>query len=240
MKDKYKEISKVYSQTTTKKILLIPAIRKAIPSKKRLTGKLLDIGCGTGYFCQISYNRGYKYYGLDISISMLEKAKTNSPKGKYHQLSAISFAHEYKDKFDVVLINLVLGLFEKKSDILKILKETRKVLKKKGLVILGLIHPNFDHYMRRGLLGKKNVKTKFEGYFRSGQRYSLIYKFDGDNVTFKSHHWTIQDYFNLIIKAGFTINAFNECPPSRMKNVSKSKLKEKNKYPTYLVISAQK
>ncbi|MFQ5849120.1 MAG: class I SAM-dependent methyltransferase [Candidatus Binatia bacterium] len=36
------------------------------------TGKILDIPCGTGRFTQFFYERGYLYFGADISMEMLD------------------------------------------------------------------------------------------------------------------------------------------------------------------------
>lgn len=41
--------------------------------------KVLDIGCGKGHHCHSLHNRGVETYGMDISPSMIEKAKKKYP-----------------------------------------------------------------------------------------------------------------------------------------------------------------
>ena len=241
MKDLYKDISKVYKQTETKKILLIPALKRALKTNSRKTKlELIDIGCGTGDFFKLARGLGYHYHGIDISRSMLAVAKTKHHLADFRELSGTNFKDEYKTRFDAVLINLVLQDLNLKV-IKDILMETKKCLNKNGRVVVGIHHPILDHYMRFGLFGKSNIKTKFKGYFSSGQKYIISYKYDNRKpVDFICYHRTLQDFLKIFIDVGFRITSIDECRPMKIsKNVSLRKILEKSNYPTYMVITLQ-
>lgn len=237
MKDLYKNISKLYRQTETKKMLLLPAIRRSL--KKCLTKqqlKLIDIGCGTGDFYKIAKKLGYKYLGIDSSLSMLTVAKSRNPNVDFKLLSAIEVSKHFKIKFDVALMNLIIQ-DNTMVVVKKIFLDAKKYLKLSGKIVVGIHHPNYDHYMRQGLFGKQNIITTFRGYFENEQRYCIDYKYNNKkSVRFIDYHWGLGDYFNLFIKLGYKIIYVDECKPAKLKGVNQKKINEKNKYPTYMVI----
>ena len=134
-----------------------------------------------------------------------------------------------------------MGTLKSENEIKKTIANAFVVLKKGGSLILGLHHPNFDHYMRAGLFQNRNVKTKFEGYFSEGNSFALTYQFGSKKVMFLNKHWTLKKYLEILLKARLILTAIDECPPNKkLSGFSKQKIKEKFKYPTYLVVTAQK
>lgn len=239
MKDSYKDIAKIYKQTSTKKMLLIPAIKKAIPKAKNR--RLIDIGCGTGDFYPLVILKGYEYDGIDISQSMISVAKSRYANGNFLISSSVSFSNKYQYKFDVALVNLLFESFNKRPSILKTLAEIKKVLVPNGKLVLGIQNPNYDQYMRHGILGKNNVKTKFTNYFDSPVKYNLSYKFENGTASFTAWHWTLSDFVSCLFKSGFKIINIDECKPFRyIKDISEQKYANKSLYPTYLVITSIK
>ncbi len=79
-------------------------IEKEIGYNKGL--KILDIGCGTGRHSIELAKRGYQVTGVDLSDSMLKKAKQNAKKYqvavKFEQHDARSLG--YKSEFDVAIM----------------------------------------------------------------------------------------------------------------------------------------
>ena len=45
--------------------------------------KILDVGCGTGHYVSSFGSKGFDVIGIDISPSMIEKAKENFPNYKF-------------------------------------------------------------------------------------------------------------------------------------------------------------
>ncbi len=62
------------------------------------SGKIVEIGCGTGIEAKKLVSAGYDYVGLDASLSMLKIAKNNLPEGQFlcEDLKDLSL----KEKFD--------------------------------------------------------------------------------------------------------------------------------------------
>lgn len=225
-----------YRQTPNKLVYLIPAVRRLLP-QARTGGRLLDVACGNGDFFVIAREKGYEYYGLDASAEILERAKKDYPGGNYLRASATDFASQYREKFDVVLISMLLPIFGTKEDIIKTLLESKSVLKENGTILIGIPHPAWDSYMRKGIFDNPDVETDFRGYFASGQRYLVRKRFDNpDNIVeFEDYHWPLSDYVECLTQAGLVITAVDECPPD-MSLPDASKIKDLLLYPRFMVI----
>lgn len=221
------------------KYILFPGILRAFPkTKKKL--KILDIGCGNGEFYEHIKNLRYEYCGLDSSKDMVKIATQRYPNIDLRVATAFSFSDTYKNKFDVVMSSMVFPCFSSKEKMVKCLKESAKVLKKSGKIIIGTSHPNFDAYMRNyfGWMADR-VETKFKGYFKSGQKFLTKHDFEGHTMIFEDYHWTFSDYLDVIIDAGLKLVKTDECPPEA--NPEKEDyVKEKSKFPTRLVLVATK
>jgi len=238
MKEYFGKSSKSYKQTKGKRFLLLPAFIKLIPKTRK--GKLLDLGCGNGDLYPMVSKKGYDYFGLDISKDMIARAKKDYPRGNYSIYSASNFSKEYSDKFDIVLISMLFPAIGNKKELEKILKESVKVLKKSGRIIIGVTYPLFDYYMQFGLFRRKGIKTKFWGYFRSGSPFSIYKKIDGKDIIFRDYHWTLTDYVELINKTGLVISGINECKPiDIVKTQDKPFYEKRILFPTYLAIDCR-
>jgi len=104
----------------------LASIEALIPGK----GRLLDIGCGQGYFLKEAKDKGWDAYGLDISDYAARHSKKVA--GVDIFLGHIHDARYEDSFFDVVTLWDVL---EHTKDHIKILNEVRRVLKKGGIVV---------------------------------------------------------------------------------------------------------
>lgn len=234
MKEYYGESAKIYHQTKGKKYLLIPSILKYI--KRTSNGKLLDVGCGNGDFFILVSKRGYQYYGFDVSKDMINRAKIDFPQSKFLVASATNFSKLYNEHFDIILISMLMPALGKFTNIVKSLKESKKLLKQNGIIIIGVTHPCFDHYMQSFLFNRKDVKTKFTGYYSSGTKFKIPQKFNGGELIFEDYHWTLSDYVKAINKAGLKVLNIDECKPVGLAKKEKKYYKKHLNFPTYLTI----
>lgn len=237
MKEYFGKSAKIYHQTKGKKYLLIPSLLRYIPYTKN--GKLLDVACGNGDLYINAKKRGYKYFGFDISPDMIERAKVNNPTAQFLVAAATNFSKKYNDKFDIVLVSMLLPAMGRFASIVKNLRECVKVLKNNGSIIIGVTHPVFDHYMQSFLLKRTDVKTKFAGYYASGAKFKVPQKFDDGELVFEDYHWTLADYIRALSMAGLKVAVIDECKPDAAVKIDKKYYDRHLAYPTYLVIVAK-
>ncbi len=239
MREYYGESAAHYGMTKGKRLLLFPAIINSIPQASAKESKILDIACGNGDFFNLTQQKGYQYYGLDISEDMLRQAKIKHPTGFYKIADATDFARLYTEKFDVVLISMLFPSLCDKKSILKVLENSKKVLSVTGSIVIAVTHPCFDHYMQKFLFERDDVETDFKNYFDSGSKFKMNQFIAKKEFTFEDYHWTLTDYVNTIIKSGLCITSINECynAPEGDAAIWSEK---RNKFPTYMVITASK
>ncbi|WP_339050456.1 malonyl-ACP O-methyltransferase BioC [Rickettsiella endosymbiont of Xylota segnis] len=106
---------------------------------------ILDLGCGTGYF-EAFLKKLYptaKIIGLDKSNGMLAQAQV---KEKKYQLTDIHWVNGNAENlpfsdhsFELVYSNLMLHW---SNDFIKSLKEIRRILKPKGLLLFSMVGPD--------------------------------------------------------------------------------------------------
>ena len=131
MKDDY-EIGEIVKQTTTGS-----------------QSKILDIGCGTGHHVALLNDKNLDVLGIDISPSMIKKAKTNYPEYKFQIADAMvddtfttsSFTH-------VLCLYFTIYYFENKQ---QFLDNCMKWLMPGGYLIIHLVdNDKFDPILPPG------------------------------------------------------------------------------------------
>lgn len=121
-------------------------------SKLEKDDVVLDLGCGNGRAVKYFIDKGFRGIGVDISDEMLGLAKKNIPEGKF-------FRTEFTDiGFKPESIDAVISFFAlnhiPKVEFKKTLKICKKILKKDGLLLLGMVKGN-DEGLFEGFYGKK-------------------------------------------------------------------------------------
>lgn len=124
--------------------------------------KILDVGCNTGIILIPLAKRNYDVVGIDNNPGDIDKAKKNLRKENLPtNIIQLADARElpFKDKtFDVILLSDVL---EHTSNPKKVAKESLRVLKKGGLVLVTVpyhLHPVVRcPWLRKILSGRKNI-----------------------------------------------------------------------------------
>jgi len=106
--------------------------------------KVLDVGCGTGLYALDLASRGLNVTGVDISRPMLEQARAKAQHAglDIQFLEADAFQLPFNDQsFDAVIAVTVL---EFAPDLSTALRETLRVLKTGGRLVVGLIGRDSD------------------------------------------------------------------------------------------------
>ena len=138
--DKSKQSVSVYDKIVDKYVELyyddtgdLPFIDKLL-SKLPLGGKILEVGCGAGQFCEYMLKKGFDVEGVDLSKKMLAHARRKVPSGKFKHMDIRNLS--YKDEtFDGVLSAYTL-IHIPSEEVVSTLKESGRVLKKGGAILI--------------------------------------------------------------------------------------------------------
>lgn len=136
--------------------------------------KVLDVGCGTGFFAYNAVKKGAKVIGIDFSKEAIDLAKS---KYIHHDLDFQAVdVNTIKEKFDVIVSN---GTLEHMDNPLKILKLFKNHLKSNGKIII--TSPNW---------------TNPRGYMLM----PLLHLFDAPITLVDLHYFTPLDFENFAKK----------------------------------------
>jgi SAM-dependent methyltransferase len=97
-------------------------------------GLVLDVGCGTGQLAAAIASEGYNVFGVDLSASMLTKARERGLGGTYAGVTtALPFA---ANSFDLALTVATLHHLETPERVAATVREMGRVVKPGGHVVL--------------------------------------------------------------------------------------------------------
>lgn len=117
----------------------------------RKTNKLMDVGCGIGFFLVEAKKRGWEVYGTEISE---ESAKICREKGIQIKEEVLNSENYEPESFDVITSFEVIEHINNPIDDLK---HFYKILRKSGVVYITT--PNFNSLLRYKLKGNYNIIT---------------------------------------------------------------------------------
>jgi ubiquinone/menaquinone biosynthesis C-methylase UbiE len=180
--------------------------------------KVLDIGCGTGRYCELLARRGAEVVGLDPSSRMLDCAKKKiTTELKFElRLGGIEEAEFPTNHFNVVLSVLTLGHIPKLEPVIK---KISHVIKSRGKLIVSDIHPYWP-------ISGHNYTEFFD---RSGQEYRI-----------PEYAHLLEEYWNLFKTFKFDIEDVRE-PKIDDKLIEHfPELKEWKGIPLPLILKAKK
>ncbi|MFQ6087882.1 MAG: class I SAM-dependent methyltransferase [Candidatus Methanofastidiosia archaeon] len=107
-------------------------IRKLLIFISKSTPLILDVGCGDGRHCVLIEKNGGKIIGIDLSKSMLKEAKAYYLDGDFRKMDMRRLLFD-DDFFDGIWASGCI-YHVTKSDVRKVIKEFRRVLKIDGIV----------------------------------------------------------------------------------------------------------
>lgn len=122
-------------------------------------GKLLDVGLGRGLLEESMDRIGFKLYGIDISKTAIDKMINKGIKGEFiiGSILKIPFDNNF---FDFVVALEVLEHISPR-DTFQALRELKRVLKERGLLIVSVpLNENLEDLHKRGL----NFSGHVRGY----------------------------------------------------------------------------
>jgi len=204
----YNELIEQGEDTYQKKVILPNLLRLMEPKQGK---KILDLGCGQGFFSREFAKSGAQIIGVDISKELIAIARKNSPKNitfevsPAHRLTFLTTA-----SLDAVVVILAIQNIE---NIDGVFAECARILKPAGKFFIVMNHPTFRVLKESSWGWDEKSKTQY----RRVDRYlsEMTVKIEmrpgaNKNIHTISFHRPLQLYFKKLNKNGFAVTRLEE------------------------------
>ncbi len=173
--------------------------------------KVIDIGCGQGFFSRLLAEKGASVTGVDSGGSLIEIAKKEGKNIKYVKADAHNLSFAKAGEFDMALCVLSLQNME---NLKAVLGEISRVLKPNGKLIAVLNHPAFriPQSSSWGLDEENKIQyRRIDSYLspakikidmHPSEKIKKVY-------TYSFHH-SIQDYMKALSASSFALVKIEE------------------------------
>jgi ubiquinone/menaquinone biosynthesis C-methylase UbiE len=161
--------------------------------------KVLDLGCGNGRLLEILQDKEIEYIGVDSSWKLIEIAKEKHPNFQFLVADALSLPF-LENSFDKVFSISVFHHIPSEELRLQFLKEIKRILKPKGILILTVWNLWQKRYF---LLILKFTLLKI--FFRSKLDFKDIFIPWGKKIDRYFHCFTKSEIEKLIKKVNLKI-----------------------------------
>jgi len=183
---------------------------------------VLEVGCGGGQNAIVLAKWGARCVGLDISEEQIKHArklaKKEEVKVRFHVGNMEDLGVFKAESFDIVISSFAI---EYTDHLQTTFQEIFRVLRKTGPFVFAVVHPMIGRGrpLRRG---KKRVWA-VSNYFDRRKR-AWKWKVKDGVAEFRGRQVTIQDYFDLLVKAGFAVERVLEPEPYPVEKMSEAEL----------------
>ena len=201
--------------------------------------RLLDVGCGSGYFAREMARRGARVTGVDISPRMIEHAR----RGEAAEPLGIDFrvgdAAEVGGRFAAGTFDAATSCLalQDMPDVPAVLRGVAEVLRPGGWFVASIAHPCSDTPFRRWERDEAGRKRWLctDRYFERGP---LEYAWKGWAYDFATPalHATLEDWFGWIHGAGFRLRGLREPRPTAEAVRARPDLEDAARVPYFLIL----
>ena len=133
-------------------------------------GKVLDLGCGSGFQSNFLSESGLEVVGVDFSDGMIKESIKRVPEAKFLVMDILKLKFP-KAYFDGIYARA--SLFHiKKKDIGETLKKLNDILKKGGIIYLALKEGEGERYMDHPQKG-----SRFFAFYQEKEMENLLKKY---------------------------------------------------------------
>ncbi len=227
--------------------------------------RMLEIGCGNGYFSRKLARCGAKAVGTDVSDAMIRHARKReeeNPTGaRFFRRDAARLSGFRKSSFDLAVANMCLMDM---PDAKGAIRRAAGLLKPGGRLIFSITHPltcDFTQQWRIHKVGKKRYFGRFVYRYLTPFTHRVNFWISGNPLFMKrDYHRPIGEYVHNLLEAGLDLTHFKELrahrkvirAPRGSGDISMSRTKYRTpaekemkvlagrEIPLFLVIAAQK
>ena len=189
--------------------VILPNILRAMGIKKG--ERVLELGCGQGFFTQAFYKEGGEVTGVDLGGDLIAIAKKQSPKEiKYFAHSAEDLTMFPDKSFNKIVLILSLQNIDAPH---KVFKECARVLATGGRMFIVLNHPAFRIPKGSAWGYDELTKTQYRRIDRYMSEAKVAIDMNPSKVggpTTTSFHRPLQYYFKLLGNNGFAVTRLEE------------------------------
>lgn len=212
-KELYNKQFKRYSKRQEKNKRIQDLRKKVYTHLRDISNKkILFAGCGNGLECVLAVSRGANVIGIDISEKEIELARRNCPKAEFY-VADLERTKFNNNSFDII-VSILAVMY--KGNLGSVLKEFRRILKRKGIMILVVPHPI-----------RKMVKYNKMNYFVKGKKWE-----DSKGIKRFNYYRLFEDYFDSFVNSKLkVIKIIEPKPVKENKKTSNSEVS----YPHFLI-----
>ena len=203
--EKTKENYNLTAEEYTRTRAFIPEDIKSLGDYTEKGDKILDSGCASGRLYGVLKEKKVEYFGVDISERLIEIAKKNYPDGNFQIANTLNLPF-VDNSFDKIYSISVIHNIPSRDFQLQYLKESKRVLKPGGLLILRV----WDFWKRKEgwRLFFKYALLRLKGSLKM-DFYDVLVPWKDSNgkilIQRYFHCFTKREIENLVKKAGFKI-----------------------------------
>jgi SAM-dependent methyltransferase len=128
------------------------------------SARVLDIGCGTGFYSQLLYDLGVKHYvGMDVADVLFPQLARRFPEYEFRKGDITG--EKVRGEFDLVLMIDVIEHIVEESKLSSAMDNVRDCMGKKGVfVVSGMRDISKKHLFYLRWWSVEDIKKRFPGY----------------------------------------------------------------------------
>ena len=206
--------------------------------------RMLDIGCGDGYYSRLMAEAGADVVGVDFSqefINLAKKQEQKQPQGIHYfhgDIASMDFLPA--GEVDGAVADFVFVTIPTQEKYVQAIKEVSRVLKQDGTVLISKGHPaKFNRPDK-----SKDYSLSYDkepSYFDSLTPQHVKMNIEGEPVEWTNYHRSLEDFLNPWLENGFVITRVIEPKPTEeaLKKFPEQ-LEGTDKLPYYVVFELKK
>lgn len=221
--------------------VILPNLLRIVAPKGK---KILEVGCGDGFFADAFAKEGGEVTGSDIAEAMVARARENNPNLKWYTASADNLSFAKSGAYDTVVVVLALQNIE---NLQGALAEASRVLTPGGELVAVLNHPAFRIPKKSswGFDDAAGVQyRRLDAYLsESTEEIDMDPGKEKGKRTTVSFHRPLQVYIKALVKNGFAVTGFEEWISNRQSQSGprqKAEDTSRKEFPLFLMLKAKR